>query len=354
MDSIGKKKLWIFIAVAYGVTAVMSILMVFGFKMGNDLTVFVNTQMMYPAAGVILGKLIARKEGEKLPMGGFITFLITTGVMMVLSILSIIIHIEPYSLEAGGATTTLDVWNVFSQLVLMTGSAVAYILFWTCGKEIRANAGLSHKNIKAGAILVAIFVALIFGRSFISVFLSDLMSGTHQAFESFKGVLGNFAFWINLLALPINYFLVFIAFFGEEYGWRYYLQPIMQDKFGKRLGVLILGLVWAVWHINVDFMYYTVEDGPKAFVSQIITCIVIAIFFGYAYMKTGNIWVPVIMHYLNNNIAALMAGGKADALQNQSISWSDIPIHLASCVVFALFILMPLYNKNKEAKNAEV
>ena len=139
-----------------------------------------------------------------------------------------------------------------------------------------------------------------------------------------------------------------IAFLGEEYGWRYYLQPLMQNRFGKRGGVLLLGLVWAVWHIGVDFMFYTDGYGLQAFAGQIVTCVVMAIFFGYAYMKAENIWVVVIMHYLNNNIAALLAGGGEEALQNQVINWKDIPVLAASSVVFALFIFMPLYNRKTE------
>ena len=78
--------MWIFIAVAYGFTYVMGIFMFIGFKKDYDLTVFVNTQMMYPACGVILGKILAKKEGESLPLGGYITFLVTSLLMMLLSI----------------------------------------------------------------------------------------------------------------------------------------------------------------------------------------------------------------------------------------------------------------------------
>ena len=48
--------------------------------------------------------------------------------------------------------------------------------------------------------------------------------------------------WIAMFqnALPINYFFVFIAFFGEEYGWRYYLQPVLQKRFGLRAGMSAL------------------------------------------------------------------------------------------------------------------
>ena len=65
MDSVEKKKLWIFVAVAYGVTAIMSIFMYIGLRREIDITAFVNVQMMYPACGVIIGKLVSRKDGGK-------------------------------------------------------------------------------------------------------------------------------------------------------------------------------------------------------------------------------------------------------------------------------------------------
>ena len=49
MEASSKKKLWIFIAVAYGVTAIMALFMIIGLKKGYDLTCFANAQMMYPA-----------------------------------------------------------------------------------------------------------------------------------------------------------------------------------------------------------------------------------------------------------------------------------------------------------------
>ncbi len=87
MNEIEKERLGIFIAVAYGVPAIMSIFMFIGMKKGVDLTMFVNTQMMYPACGVILGMIIARNKDESLPLGGFITTLVLTVIMMICSII---------------------------------------------------------------------------------------------------------------------------------------------------------------------------------------------------------------------------------------------------------------------------
>ena len=187
------------------------------------------------------------------------------------------------------------------------------------------------------------FVALVIGRIMIGVFVGDAVNGNDEQWSLVSTALSNPLTWLTLASLPINFFFSFVAFFGEEYGWRYYLQPVMQGKFGKRLGVLLLGLVWALWHINVDFMYYASGYGIQAFLCQIITCVAAAIFFGYAYMKTGNIWVPIIMHYLNNNLAALLSGGGTDALMNQTIEWKDIPISAVSFILFFLFILAPVY-----------
>ena len=342
MESESKKKLWIFIACAYGVVILLSIFMFIGLRHDYDLSCFVNSQMMYPACGVILGKLITRKKDEKLPMGAYITTLITTAIMIVISILSVFIPLGDLNVSG----TTMSAWTLIISLPVMMGSILAYIFFWTCGKDIRKKHGLAHNNMGMSVILVVVFCVLYLGRRFIDIVLTTPDAGMHLWMKDFLGNLINFEGLITLFALPFNYFLTFLPFFGEEYGWRYYLQPIMQKKFGTRIGILLLGVVWGLWHWDADFMFYTKESGIVMLTSQIITCIVIAIFFGYTMMKTNNIWAVVVMHYINNNMAAVFEG--SDALQNQSAQWNMIPPFLVASLLFALFILMPLFNKKHE------
>ena len=52
-----------------------------------------------------------------------------------------------------------------------------------------------------------------------------------------------------LLALPAMLLAFFIAALGEELGWSGYATDPMQDRWGAFRAGLLLGLIWAAWHI---------------------------------------------------------------------------------------------------------
>lgn len=56
------RELLIYIAIAYGVTFLMGLLMWYGNSKNLDLSMFPNAQMFYPAAGVMLAMLCVRKK----------------------------------------------------------------------------------------------------------------------------------------------------------------------------------------------------------------------------------------------------------------------------------------------------
>ena len=349
MDNTFKKRLTTFIAVAYGVTFLMYLIMFFGLRAGKDLSVFPNAQMMYPACGVILGFLLFGDKEKKIPKAGFIVVLITALAMMGMSIASLIVPVTTIETQAGSVTNI----DLYSQYVLMAGSLIAYILFWACGKEKRKNVGLSRNKIGMSALLVFLFVVLFIVRLLISAYLGKFVSPDAAGdLQEVIGALTNPQTYISALSILLIFPLSFLAFWGEEYGWRYYLQPILQNKFGLRLGVLILGVVWGLWHFGLDFMFYTTTSGPVYLLMQVITCIGLGIFFGYVFMKTKNIWAIALMHFINNNYIVVFSGGNADAIKDQTVTLSQVPVHLISFLVLIVFILAPIYNEKKKEENA--
>ena len=339
-----KRQMAIFLIVAYGVSYALGFFMWYGYAKGADVSVFPSAQMLYPAAGVMLAYLLTRKEDSRMPKWFFRGVVFVTAMMIVLSIVSVAV---PKTMTSMGVSVSL--WAITSQYILIIGSVVCWVLYLISSKEKREAYGFRWKNSKASVACILLFLLLYFLRTV----LSYAVSGQLEYFLAV--ILGNPLTWISLFTLGINFFLVYIAFLGEEYGWRYYLQPIMQKKFGPRAGVLLLGVVWGLWHLPIDFFYYSPSAGLTAAVAQQITCIPLGIFFAYAYLKTGNIWVPVVMHFLNNNLVPVFTGTySADVLENQDMDWRQLPFALlVNFLFFGVFIFTKEFRKGKTPSESE-
>lgn len=333
-----KKQIVIFAIVAYGITYVLGFLMWFGYEQGMDLSLFPDAQMFYPAAGVMIAYLLTGKGDKTLPRIFYIFFVVLTAFMIFCTVASVLM---PKNIEIAAGESSM--WLILIQLVMMGGSLVFWILLLVSGRQRREAFGLGWKNGGSAVLLVLLFIGLLLLRLLVGRAVSGQM-------EMFGQVMTDPSTWIMFVSLFVNFFLVVVPFFGEEYGWRYYLQPLLQKRFGLRGGVLVLGVVWALWHLPIDFFYYTTPDmGLAALTAQFITCITLGIFMAYAYMKTENIWVPVMIHFLNNNLTVVFSGSySADALQGQAIYWKDIPIALIlNFLIFGWFIFLKPFREGK-------
>ena len=144
-----------------------------------------------------------------------------------------------------------------------------------------------------------------------------------------------------------NFFLSFLPFFGEEYGWRYYLTPALQNRLGARRGALAVGVLWGLWHLPLNLFFYSPETSLQSIASQLVVCVALGVFFTFAYEKCGkNIWLSVLLHYLNNNMI-LVWTGTAD-IGNQVISWTDVVLSaIMYGVVFLPFLAAKCYRRNQ-------
>jgi uncharacterized protein len=122
-------------------------------------------------------------------------------------------------------------------------------------------------------------------------------------------------------AMLLSPLLNAIPTFGEEFGWRGYLQPKLMP-FGERKAVLLVGVIWGVWHWPVILMGYNYGLdyfgapflGPLAMVWFTLS---LSVIFGWLTVKAGSVWPAVIAHGAVNGIAAiglLFAVGNPDPL----------------------------------------
>lgn len=155
-----------------------------------------------------------------------------------------------------------------------------------------------------------------------------LQPGTLASFHGLTPVL--------LVSYPV-YFVV--VFFGvalpEEIGWRGFALPRMQPGYGPLLGTLLLGVLWACWHL----LYFLTPDhggGPGTDFATFLTnfsvfflmVVAFAIIFTWVFNHTGGsifisnlvhasidtpqlVWIPLFLavNETSMNLAVLMGFG---------------------------------------------
>lgn len=156
----------------------------------------------------------------------------------------------------------------------------------------------------------------------------------------------------NLLFAPIDIFVVqSIYFFGEEYAWRGCLQGRLQNIFGKRMGVILLGIIWELWHMPLWFQISEPGQGKLIVLLVLMRMpyvIALAVFFGWAYMKTNNIWLCVLIHGVNNAAGAAFDSDLVTVADTvESVSVFDGIMTAVAVIVMLLFLFTKEYRKGE-------
>jgi membrane protease YdiL (CAAX protease family) len=139
----------------------------------------------------------------------------------------------------------------------------------------------------------------------------------------------------SVLLAPI---LAIVIAFGEEYGWRGYLQSEL-FKLGRVRGVLLLGVIWGAWHWPLILMGYNYPGHPLlGMLLMALYTIGLAVVLGYAVLKSGSVLLSAYLHALNNQVVAFIAAMGFKPFDN-TFSF-DIGIYgIVTLAIVAFFIL---------------
>ncbi len=116
--------------------------------------------------------------------------------------------------------------------------------------------------------------------------------------------------WSALLTAPLLW--------GEEFGWRGYLQPRLFP--GRPLmAAVVTGIIWGVWHYPLNLRGYNYPEHPLlGLLIFPVSCILISIIFGWLMARSTSIWTVCLAHSATNAIGGsltlLLFFGRADFL----------------------------------------
>jgi uncharacterized protein len=115
------------------------------------------------------------------------------------------------------------------------------------------------------------------------------------------------------LALPLKFLFVILLGGGlwEEIGWRGYALPQLQSRYGALVGSLILGVIWAGWHIPQWFIPGEVSGSFPAFVVGVVT---LSVLLAWLYNNSGGSLLIVVLAHTANNVFFNLFASTSQAL----------------------------------------
>ncbi len=102
-------------------------------------------------------------------------------------------------------------------------------------------------------------------------------------------------------------FLMFMPFFGEEFGWRAYMTPKLEELMPMPAALVVGGILWGVWHAPFTVQGHNFGLDYKGFpylgiIVMCVFCTATGAFFTLLTKRTNSVIPAAIAHGINNNM----------------------------------------------------
>lgn len=127
---------------------------------------------------------------------------------------------------------------------------------------------------------------------------------------------------------------------GEEIGWRGYALPRLAGRLGLARASIILGVIWACWHLPFFFVPGTDKSG-QSFPVYLLSVTALSVAMAWLYWRTnGSLLLTMLMHAAVNNTkdivpSAVSAATNAFSLSSSLVAWLSVAI-LWICAAYFL------------------
>jgi membrane protease YdiL (CAAX protease family) len=127
---------------------------------------------------------------------------------------------------------------------------------------------------------------------------------------------------------------------GEEIGWRGYALPRLAQRLGLARASLVLGVIWAAWHLP-QFYIPEADTYQQSFVVWSLQVVAMSVAFAWLFARTGgSLLLVMLLHAAINNTKDIIPSGLASpegvfSLHASAMSWLTLPI-MWGCAAYLL------------------
>lgn len=277
-----KKDLKIFIGISFIIPYIMGFAIYYCKLHDISTNIYPIFQMFMPFIGVMA--LLYYEDKSILKNSVFKVYIITSFLLFALAVINIF----------------NSNFHEFSDFIILLSAIPMMIAISTMDKDLKEKLSLGNPNKKLTLFMCLFFIIIYLLKAFVACILAGEIN------DFFKSLnLHSLKVFISIIIFS---FLNIMPFIGEEYGWRAYLAPRLKEIYGVKNAIILTGFIWGIWHLPLNLFYYSdglLTSQIYSILVQLVFCIFLGIFLSYAYNRTKSIWAPVMIHYLNNNLALL-------------------------------------------------
>ncbi|WP_129116282.1 CPBP family intramembrane glutamic endopeptidase [Halegenticoccus tardaugens] len=207
-------------------------------------------------------------------------------------------------------------WFIEGFLSPLSPGVAAAIVLWASGESVRKWLGdiftwRVHPKWYAAAILIPF--AITYAAGVASWALGGPIDWTAFDFDPIMIVIG----------------IILGTFIGggqEEFGWRGFAQPELQERYGGLSAALIIGVFWGLWHLPQFVPGGFRADWPlELVVAYFVGIIAFSVLLGWVFNgSNGSVLLAMLMHGTDNATTGQVPLDLDVVLVGDAIDWSTL------------------------------
>jgi membrane protease YdiL (CAAX protease family) len=183
---------------------------------------------------------------------------------------------------------------------LLVPSVTAFFMVFSSKSPVLKNE-LKEKlfsTLRLKPLPIVLSIIIFFCIISVSIFLSTFAG---QSLDQFR--VADFSFSIG--GIPTLFILILAAFL-EEFGWRGYAEDSIATYFNWWNESLISGLLWSIWHLPLFFItgtyqYNILQENPLYLLNFFVGILPLDILFAWVYVKNDrSIFACMFFHFFVN------------------------------------------------------